>query len=76
MVAKHMTRLTLILAGTLLLPASSCDNEKDLRLEAYCDATAADRDRASDAVLAEGTDLVVVNTVPLIAKSDRACAGF
>lgn len=73
MVEKHMTRLTLILAGTLLLPASSCGSEKDLRLEALCDATAQDRDRASEAVLTEGTDLVVVSTVPLIAKTDWAC---
>lgn len=69
----NMTRLILILAGTLLLPASSCDGEKDLRLQALCDATAQDRDRASEAVLEEGTDRVVVATVPLIAKTDLAC---
>lgn len=70
---KVWMKLILFLATTLILPASSCDVEKDPRLEAFCDDTAQDRDRASDAVLKEGTDLVVVSTVPLIAKSDYIC---
>ena len=70
---KRTTKLMSVLAMMLLLPASTCDNEKDLRLEAFCDATAQDSDRSAEAILLEGTDSVVLTTTPLIAKRDKAC---
>lgn len=61
---------TKALAAILLLPASSCATGN---LEALCDATRADRAEAAEALLAEGTDRVVVPTARLIAKTDAAC---
>ena len=54
----------------LLLPASSCVS---VNLEALCDATRGDRAESTAALLAEGTDRVVVPTSRLIAKVDGAC---
>lgn len=61
---------TSALAAILLLPASTCATGN---LEALCDATRQDRAEATAALLAEGTDLVVVPTARLIAKTDGAC---
>lgn len=42
-------------------------------LEALCDSTRQDRDRAAQTVAAEGTDNVVLAVQPLISKTDAAC---
>ena len=70
---KLTTRLMLFLATMLILPASTCGSGKDLRLEAFCDATAQDSDNSAEAILLEGTDNVVLAATPLIAKRDKAC---
>lgn len=54
----------------LMLPVAGCTTGS---LEALCDATRQDRDRAAATVAAEGTDNVVLAVQPLIAKTDAAC---
>lgn len=54
----------------LMLPVAGCATAS---LEALCDATRKDRDRAAAAVALEGTDNVVLAVQPLIAKTDAAC---
>lgn len=62
---------TILSAAILLLPASSCAIGN---LEALCDSTKQDREELTAALLAEGTDRLVVPGARLIAKTDRACA--
>lgn len=63
-------KLTVVLVAILLLPASSCAIGN---LEALCDSTRQDRAESTAALLAEGTDRVIVPTTRLIAKTDAAC---